>query len=61
MASSPTGGQAAGVTLVVTISSTYGAGGSVVGPEVARRLHLPFVGSAVAPSAISILACSADA
>ena len=52
MASSPTGGQAAGVTLVVTISSTYGAGGSVVGPEVARRLHLPFVGSAVAPSAI---------
>jgi cytidylate kinase len=42
-------------TLVVTISSTYGAGGSVVGPEVARRLDLPFVPSAIVPSAIEAI------
>jgi cytidylate kinase len=28
---------------VVTISSTYGAGGTVVGPAVARRLDLPYL------------------
>jgi cytidylate kinase len=42
-------------TLVVTISSTYGAGGSVVGPEVARRLGLPFVPSAIVPSSIGVI------
>ena len=56
MGASPTGAETGvgptGATLVVTISSTYGAGGSVVGPEVARRLDLPFVGSVVVPSAI---------
>jgi len=52
MGTPSTGVEAAGATLVVTISSTYGAGGSVVGPEVARRLDLPFVGSVVVPSAI---------
>jgi hypothetical protein len=47
-----TGLGPSGATLVVTISSTYGAGGSVVGPEVARRLDLPFVGSIVVPSTL---------
>lgn len=57
MSSSPTGGEREVApprpTLVVTISSTYGAGGSVVGPDVAQRLGLPFVGSAVVPSTIA--------
>ncbi len=30
------------MTKVVTISATYGAGGSVVAPQLAERLHLPF-------------------
>jgi cytidylate kinase len=49
-AGAETGGGPPGATLVVTISSTYGAGGSVVGPDVAERLGLPFVGSVVVPS-----------
>jgi cytidylate kinase len=32
---------------VVTISATYGAGGALVGPEVAERLGVPFVDRAV--------------
>jgi len=52
MGAVPVGAEPAAATLVVTISSTYGAGGSVVGPEVARRLDLPFVPSAIVPSAI---------
>ena len=32
---------------VVTISATYGAGGALVGPEVADRLGVPFVDRAV--------------
>ena len=32
---------------VVTISATYGAGGSVVGPAVAERLGVPFVDRAI--------------
>jgi cytidylate kinase len=52
-AGAETGGGPPGATLVVTISSTYGAGGSVVGPEVAERLGLPFVGSVVVPSALA--------
>jgi cytidylate kinase len=31
----------------VTIAATYGAGGSVIGPAVARRLKLPFVDRAI--------------
>ena len=44
-------------TLVVTISSSYGAGGSVVAPDVAARLGLPFVDRAVPPSAIQAIEC----
>src|SRR6202171_1229523 len=32
---------------IVTIAATYGAGGSVVGPAVAKRLKLPFVDRAI--------------
>jgi len=35
------------VRRVVTISSSYGAGGSVIGPAVARRLGVPFLDRAV--------------
>jgi cytidylate kinase len=35
----------------VTIAATYGAGGSVIGPAVAKRLGLPFVDRAI-PSAV---------
>ena len=52
--------ETAGGALVVTISSSYGAGGSVVGPDVARRLNLPFVGSAVVPSAVVTAAAEGD-
>jgi cytidylate kinase len=31
----------------ITIAATYGAGGSVVGPAVAKRLNLPFVDRAI--------------
>src|ERR1700688_2451634 len=31
----------------VTIAATYGAGGSIIGPAVARRLNLPFVDRAI--------------
>jgi cytidylate kinase len=37
---------------VVTISAAYGAGGSVVGPRLADRLHVPFVDRAI-PAAVS--------
>ena len=31
----------------VTIAATYGAGGSIIGPAVAKRLKLPFVDRAI--------------
>jgi cytidylate kinase len=34
----------------VTIAATYGAGGSVIGPAVARRLKVPFVDRAISPA-----------
>ena len=37
---------------VVTISATYGSGGSVVGPAVAERLGVPFVDRAI-PTAVA--------
>jgi cytidylate kinase len=36
----------------VTIAATYGAGGSVIGPAVAKRLGLPFVDRAIPSSAV---------
>ncbi|HEU5003997.1 MAG TPA: cytidylate kinase-like family protein [Actinomycetota bacterium] len=39
--------------LVVTISSSYGAGGSIVGPRVAEELGLPYWDRAWAPEAVA--------
>lgn len=36
------------MTRIITISASYGAGGSVIGPEVAKRLDFPFFDRAVA-------------
>ena len=40
------------VARVVTISATYGSGGSLVGPAVAERLDLPFLDRAI-PAAVA--------
>lgn len=40
---------------VVTISATYGAGGTVVGPEVAARLGLPFTERPLRPAEVERL------
>ena len=45
---------------VVTISATYGAGGSVVGPAVAERLGVPFVDRAIPTAVADRLAISLD-
>jgi cytidylate kinase len=50
----------ADITLV-TISASYGAGGSVVGPALARRLGVPFVDRAVQAAIAEKLGISADA
>ena len=36
----------------VTIAATYGAGGSIIGPALARRLRLPFVDRAIPTSVV---------
>jgi cytidylate kinase len=41
--------EEAGTAPVLTVSATYGAGGSVVAPEVADRLGLPLVDRLVSP------------
>jgi hypothetical protein len=43
--------------VVVAISATYGAGGSIIGPAVARRLGLPFVDRAIPATVARALAC----
>ncbi|WP_049576555.1 AAA family ATPase [Nocardiopsis sp. SBT366] len=45
---------------VVTISATFGAGGSVVGPAVAARLHVPFLNRAVPSAVAAEIGCSLD-
>jgi MFS family permease len=42
--------------VVVTISAAYGAGGSIIGPAVARRLGLPFVDRAIPATVAHTLA-----
>jgi cytidylate kinase len=44
------------VARTVTISSSFGAGGNVVGPEVAERLGLPFFDRAITAAVASRLA-----
>ena len=46
-ASSPAGGRDRGARPVVTISASYGALGSEIGPRVAERLGVPFVDRAI--------------
>jgi cytidylate kinase len=48
------------VPLTVTISSSFGAGGNIVGPAVADRLGLPFFDRAIPVAAARRLAISLD-
>lgn len=45
---------------VVTFSAEYGAGGSIVAPEVATRLGLPFVDRAIPESVAKDIGCSLE-
>lgn len=45
---------------VVTISATFGALGSRIGPEVARRLELPFVDRAIPTAVAAEAGCSLE-
>jgi cytidylate kinase len=44
----------------VTISATFGASGSVIGPAVAKRLGLPFVDRAIPAAVAAEIGCSLD-
>ena len=44
----------------VTISATFGAGGSVIGPAVAERLGLPFVDRAIPAAVAAEIGCSLE-
>lgn len=52
--------RALGSARVVTISASYGAGGSVIAPAVAERLGFPFLDRALPAAASSTAAESAD-
>lgn len=52
--------EEAAVPNVVTISASYGAGGSLVGPLVAERLGLPFLDRAIPVAAAAALAVPED-
>jgi cytidylate kinase len=45
---------------VVTISATFGANGSVIGPAVAERLSVPFVDRAIPYSVAAELGCTLE-
>ncbi|MBO2448116.1 cytidylate kinase-like family protein [Actinomadura barringtoniae] len=45
---------------VVTISATFGAGGSTVGPAVAERLGLPFIDRAVPATVAAEIGCTLE-
>ena len=45
---------------IVTISATFGAGGSVVGPDVAERLGLPFVDRAIPVAVATEIGCTLE-
>lgn len=45
---------------VVTVSAAFGAGGSVIGPAVAARLHVPFLDRAVPSAVAEQIGCSLD-
>ncbi|HLU98686.1 MAG TPA: cytidylate kinase-like family protein [Thermobifida alba] len=48
------------MALVVTISATYGAAGSVIGPAVAERLGVPFLDRAIPEEVAERLGCSLE-
>jgi cytidylate kinase len=48
------------MTSVVTISASYGAGGSVVGPQLAERLGVPFLDRAIPVAVARQLEVSVD-
>ncbi|WP_433328025.1 AAA family ATPase [Spirillospora sp. CA-294931] len=45
---------------VVTVSATFGAGGSTIGPAVAERLGLPFVDRAVPVAVAAEIGCTLE-
>jgi cytidylate kinase len=45
---------------VITISATFGAGGSVVGPAVAERLGLPFIDRAIPVAVATEIGCTLE-
>jgi cytidylate kinase len=45
---------------IVTISATFGAGGSVVGPTVADRLGLPFIDRAIPVAVATEIGCTLE-
>jgi cytidylate kinase len=45
---------------IVTISATFGAGGSIVGPAVADHLGLPFVDRAIPVAVATEIGCTLD-
>jgi cytidylate kinase len=45
---------------IITISATFGAGGSVIGPAVADRLDLPFVDRAIPAAVAAEIGCSLE-
>jgi cytidylate kinase len=45
---------------IVTISATFGAGGSVVGPTVADRLGLPFIDRAIPLAVAAEIGCTLE-
>ncbi|SEF90642.1 Cytidylate kinase [Thermomonospora echinospora] len=45
---------------VVTLSATFGAGGSVIGPAVAERLGVPFVDRAVPATVAAEIGCTLE-
>jgi cytidylate kinase len=45
---------------VVTVSATFGAGGSVIGPAVAERLGTPFVDRAIPYSVAADIGCTLE-
>jgi cytidylate kinase len=45
---------------IITISATFGAGGSVIGPAVAEHLGLPFVDRAIPAAVAAEIGCSLE-
>lgn len=53
-------GARAGVSTVVTLSATYGTGGSQIGPAVADALGVPFVDRAIPGTVAEQIGCSLE-